>query len=378
MRRRLPLSCIALAAASAAVGSAAVCGGAGALAATTPAPVARLETAVPGSAAPWLAAGRDWYAAVSRSGSVLIFTPDSATPAARVDLEAEVAAPVVALGDRLALPLRGGDVILLRAPRGEILTRLKTGPGEALLSVASEGFLIADPAGGLALVDPNSGTERWRASLVSTPSVAATQCGDQALAGTAQGGIVAVSMLDGQVRWSEPLAGGPISTPVTCAGKRAWAGSVDNQLHAFKASPRGLDREWAFRTGGDVIGRPIVAGESIYFCSYDTYLYALRARNGHLSWKARLGRRPQPENLLLGDLLLVAPLNAERLEIFRAPDGAQAGSLSLAAGVERLVTPPVGMGSSFLVGIARYGEETSRVMLWDPRDLISPPAASAR
>ncbi len=339
------------------------------------APAARVETAVPGTAAPFLAAGAAWYAAASRTGSVSFFAAGTGAPAGQIELKEGIAACPVALEDRLAVPLAGGGVDLLSAPDGRLVARIPTGAQVPHLAVSAVGFLVAEPEGAVSLIDPATGSARWRTLVASAPSAPPTLCGTQVLVGTAQGGMIALAPDDGRLLWSERL-GGPITSPVTCDGRRAWVGSSDNQLHAFKPGRRGLRRLWAFHTGGDVLSRPIIHREVLLFFSYDTYLYALKARNGHLSWKARLGRRPQAESLISGELLLVAPLNAERLDIFRVADGAQAGSLTLPAGVERLVTPPVAMGESFLIGIARYGEESSRIAQLDPRDLLAPTVAS--
>src|SRR5262249_9522208 len=95
-------------------------------------------------------------------------------------------------------------------------------------------------------------------------------------------------------------------------------------------------------------------------------LYALQADNGHLSWKVRLGRRPQAESVLVGPVLVVAALNAERMETFKLPDGSQGASLSLPAGEGRFVSPPAAVGRRIAIAAAAYGGQSARVLGVDP------------
>jgi len=254
---------------------------------------------------------------------------------------------------------------------GRVVSRLPAGAALPIVSAVDAGFAAADPSPGapsLTLIDPDSGAARWKTPLASSPSAPTTQCGDTLLVGGADGMLMALAAADGAMRWREKI-GEAITTPVLCDGRRAWVGSADNRLHALTLRRRGCHRRWSFLTGGDVSGRLMLSGSRVLFFSFDTYLYALEAGNGHLAWKVHLGRRPQSDSVLLGDLLLVAPLNTERLEVFQMPNGDQTAALALAVGKDRFITPPAKAGDLVVIGAARYGEGSARVVGVDPKTI---------
>jgi len=219
----------------------------------------------------------------------------------------------------------------------------------------------------------------WETRVEQTPSTAATQCGEVLLIGTAEGDLIALAAGDGRLVWRRSF-GAAITTQAACEGNRAWVGSADNELYALKLRKKRCRIRWAYRTGGDLAGRPMLFDGRLLFLSYDTYLYAVEADNGHLSWKVRLGRRPRSEGVLLGDLLVLAPLNAERMEMFQLPGGTQAGGPTLPSGKDRFVTAPALAGTTIVIAAARYGEETARVIglaVSEEKLPLPPPGAPA-
>ncbi|HZE89886.1 MAG TPA: hypothetical protein VE404_10070, partial [Verrucomicrobiae bacterium] len=89
-------------------------------------------------------------------------------------------------------------------------------------------------------------------------------------------------------------------------------------------------------------------------------------------FRARLDRRPGPA-AVLGDLVFVAGPQSTRLDAFRLPEGRGAGSFTLPEAA-RFISAPVASGSHVAIALAKYGEETSRIVGLGP---AKPPAAAA-
>ncbi|HKY31338.1 MAG TPA: PQQ-binding-like beta-propeller repeat protein [Candidatus Polarisedimenticolia bacterium] len=315
---------------------------------------------------PWLAALEDRVLVTARGGEVAAHAALTGEALWRARIPSPPASAPVAVAGRLAALTADGSLILLDGRTGALAARAGPfGPGSHLSALPS-GLAVADPAGSVTLLDPAEGRILWAMPIQDSPSAPAGQCEETILAGSAQGTVTALTAADGSVRWRRAI-GAAITTAPACSRRRAYIGSADNRLHAFRAGRRRANLRWSYLTGGDLAGQPLVFGERVVFVSFDTYLYALDADNGHLSWKVRLGRRPSASGALAGDLLLVAPLNTERLESFRLPAGTQAASMALPPGRGRFVSPPTVAGDMVVIAAADYGQETARVMGLDPR-----------
>ena len=328
------------------------------------------EVPVPETPAPMVVGTGDGFVVASRSGKISSFPLDGGPALWQAQLGAPLASLPVLSGSRLVIPLEDGSIALLDASTGSVSARLDGIGSGLMLSTVPGGVAISDPAGSVALLDPESAVISWKVALPAPPSAPVAACAGTLLVGTSKGSLVSISF-SGQLLWEHPL-GGPVATAAACAGDRAYVGGSDNKLHALKVRPKRCRLLWSFITGGDIVGPPLVRAERVMFFSLDTYLYALRADNGHLAWKIRMGRRPRPSAALVGDLLFVAPLNAERLDAFRLPGGASVSHLALEAGLDRFVTPPALAGKLVVIGAARYGEESARVIGLDPLGSGSP------
>jgi len=333
---------------------------------------ALFEVPVAESPAPYLLGTAGGFVVGTRNGQIAMYGLDGAAIWS-VTLAAAIAPGAVGGRGVLAVPMEDGTLALLDARDGRIASLTPIGTTRPFLSIVGPGVVVSDPEGSLLLVNPNDGHVAWKTTLPSAPSAAASLCGDLLLVGTSTGELAGVALDDGRLLWSRKL-GERITTAPLCVGRRAWVGSADNRLHAVKFGPKRARERWSYLTGGDIVGKPIAVDGRVLFFSYDTYLYGLEGGNGHLAWKVRLGRRPRPESVLLGDLLLVAPLNTERLEVFRLPAGEQTAGYGLPSGVDRFVTAPVQAGDVVMIGAARYGGESSRIIGLDPLAKLRAPA----
>jgi outer membrane protein assembly factor BamB len=89
-----------------------------------------------------------------------------------------------------------------------------------------------------------------------------------------------------RILWKFKTGGQVISSPVVAGGK-VFAGSADSKLYALNAS----DGEilWTFETGGSVNSTPLVTGGKVLFLSYDGFFYALNENTGEPIWKFKTG-----------------------------------------------------------------------------------------
>jgi len=330
------------------------------------------EVPVPDTPVPYLLGLDDSFVVATPSGRVSLFGIDGGPPRWQMELGAKITASPVKDGGALVVPIAGGGIVLIDASSGQVTGRIPAAPTPGveatpadsdppILSAVPAGVVIAHPAGSIRLLSAERKEMVWETRVEHAFSAPAAQCGEILLIGTAAGDLIAFAAADGRLVWRRSF-GAAITTQASCEGNRAWVGSADNELHALKLKRKRCGIRWAYRTGGDLAGRPLLFDGKLLFLSYDTYLYAVEAGNGHLAWKVRLGRRPRAEGVLMGDLLVLAPLNAERLEVFHLPGGTQAGGPSLPTGADRFVTAPALAGRVIVIAAARYGEEAARVI----------------
>ncbi|HUD71009.1 MAG TPA: PQQ-binding-like beta-propeller repeat protein, partial [Dongiaceae bacterium] len=76
------------------------------------------------------------------------------------------------------------------------------------------------------------------------------------------------------------LGAGPVLAQATFHGDVARSGAYPG------VGPRTLGGvKWSFKTGGPVVGSPVVAGGVVYVASLDTQLYAIDQETGKEKWK---------------------------------------------------------------------------------------------
>src|SRR5260370_28435020 len=102
-----------------------------------------------------------------------------------------------------------------------------------------------------------------------------------------------------------------------------------------------MDREgrvdWRWRTGGDVIGLPVVDDNNVYFVSLDNVLRALDRKTGAQQWLRGLPFRPAWAPVKVGGTIVVAG-QALSLRAYKITDGTAAGEVAALA--EITAAPP--------------------------------------
>jgi outer membrane protein assembly factor BamB len=84
---------------------------------------------------------------------------------------------------------------------------------------------------------------------------------------------VAINIRNGSKIWSFKTGGQVISSPAV-AGNTAFIGSNDGNVYAVDAVSG--KKIWAVSTGGEVGSSPALAGGMLYVGSYDGKVYAIR------------------------------------------------------------------------------------------------------
>jgi outer membrane protein assembly factor BamB len=115
-----------------------------------------------------------------------------------------------------------------------------------------------------------------------------------------------------------------------------FAGSLDNFLYAIDAADGRI--RWRWRTGGDVVGVPVVTSDRVYFASLDNVLRALDRSHGAQRWKRPLPTRPVGGPHVVGTELLV-PLVSAEIAVVDAREGTSAKPVALGAEPATPVVP---------------------------------------
>jgi outer membrane protein assembly factor BamB len=232
-----------------------------------------------------------------------------------------------------------GDALLFVAER-DALTALRIGDG----SVAWKAPWTGTPASRLAVAKAQlvattdtellafgtaDGMIRWRHDTASPARAAPAVAADRIYVPLDDGRVIAVRSTDGGRLWERRL--GAAANDIRALDDRLFVGSADDFLYCLSAENGQI--RWRWRTGGDVIGVPIVDERRVYFVALDNVLRALNQRTGVQQWKQALSFRPVSGPVRAADTLIVSGL-AGPAQAFLLKDGAPAGTLSYAAGVE--------------------------------------------
>jgi outer membrane protein assembly factor BamB len=79
-----------------------------------------------------------------------------------------------------------------------------------------------------------------------------------------------------------------------------WPVFRGNPLHTGVAAgklPDRLEVRWKFKAKDGIEGTAAIAGDTVYFGSFDQYLYALKLSNGELKWKYKAGPFKSPPSV---------------------------------------------------------------------------------
>ena len=255
------------------------------------------------------------------------------------------------------VPLRDGQLVAVTLATGEARwaidrpTELRPAAGDGSVFVASGQSLLA--------LERDSGLVRWQASVDGTVSAPLLWDTGWLIAAVDNGDLVALRGTDGREIWRRQLGGGIRIHPSIAgqrlfvpmadgrilgldltSGEQLWAralggsptrilalddlfvGSTDNFFYSL--SPKNGVVNWRWRTGADIIGRPVADEDRVYFLSLDHVLRALDRRSGVQRWTQAVPIRPMTGPRPAWDTLIISGVSPEILS-YRMIDGEPTG-----------------------------------------------------
>jgi outer membrane protein assembly factor BamB len=167
------------------------------------------------------------------------------------------------------------------------------------------------------------------------------------------GVIVSLRVENGSRVWDRRIGGAP--QPMLALRDRIYVGGDDNYVYCLMAGDGRFD--WRWRTGGDIVGAPVLDGDRIYVVSMDALVRALDRRSGSQRWKQPLPWRPTRGLVSAPETVLATGVGqtASFIQGMAIKDGASPGPLDadgLLAGPLH-VAPAPSLPSSLMVFVAR-------------------------
>ena len=226
----------------------------------------------------------------------------------------------------------GAAVTALNAATGERLWSIDPGAAVSTAPLRGAGWLIVTlESGELVALEAADGRERWRRALGGPLRVPPAFGGSRLFAPIDDGRLAALDLFTGALLWEQPLTGQPRQVLPLDA---VFVGTTGNYL--YRLSLRSGRVDWRWRTGGDVVGLPVVDEERVYFTSLDNMVWALDRDSGAQRWRQVLSRRPQAVRGLIGRALLVTGVS-EELQAYDSATGEPSNRLTAPA---ELGAPP--------------------------------------
>jgi outer membrane protein assembly factor BamB len=238
-----------------------------------------------------------------------------------------------AVGDALLFLIEPSTLTALHTADGSIAWQLPFAETLVVPPVWDGGWLIAATAAEEILAFRGTdGRLIWRRAIGSAAHARPSLAADRVYVPTDDGRVVALQVETGEPLWERKIGGA--ANEILALDERLYVGSKDNYMYCLLTERGTID--WRWRTGADVIGKPVVDKRRVYFVALDNVLRALDRTSGAQQWKDALPLRPNSGPLQAGDTLIVAGL-APSMRGYQATDGKAAGEI--AAGGE-LAAPP--------------------------------------
>jgi outer membrane protein assembly factor BamB len=238
-----------------------------------------------------------------------------------------------AVGDALLFLIEPSTLTALHTADGSIAWQLPFAETLVVPPVWDSGWLIAATAAEEILAFRGTdGRLIWRRAIGSAAHARPSLAADRVYVPTDDGRVVALQVETGEPLWERKIGGA--ANEILALDERLYVGSKDNYMYCLLTERGTID--WRWRTGADVIGKPVVDKRRVYFVALDNVLRALDRTSGAQQWKDALPLRPNSGPLQAGDTLIVTGL-APSMRGYQATDGKAAGEI--AAGGE-LAAPP--------------------------------------
>ena len=261
-----------------------------------------------------------------------------------VGVDLETGALLWTVEQRLDHPPAAGDGVVAAAGAGRLSGR-RASDGVLLWSIELDSMVAAPPlwntgwlvvgtaTGEIVVLRGYDGTELWRRAVNGTLAARPAIAGGRLFVPLDDGRIVVLALRNGALFWERRLRGRPQGVLPLDA---LYVGSTDNFLYRLALGDGSID--WAWRTGGDIVGTPTADVERVYFNARDNVMRALDRRNGAQRWRRPLQGRPTAGPLRIDSVVVVAGISPT-VELFDTETGLPRGLYR--AATELAATPHV-------------------------------------
>lgn len=227
-----------------------------------------------------------------------------------------------AIGQALLFIARDHVIRALDTTNGRQQWRILLDHPLAVAPLFDTGWLLVGTEGGLVMaLRAADGEVLWKLDLGSRLVAPPAPAGASAYFALSDGRIVAVDLHSGTARWTRQLA--TPSSAMLALDDRMFVGAEDNYFYCIALKDGAI--KWRWRTGGDIVGAPIVDEARVFFMSLDNVLRALDRRTGSQQWHQAVSSRTIGGPFRSGSLIVLATLSAQ-LQAFHRADGQPAGS----------------------------------------------------
>ena len=172
----------------------------------------------------------------------------------------------------------------------------------------------------------------WRTPIAASAHARPALAADRVYVPTDDGRVVALRVDTGAFVWDRRL-GGP-ANDILARGERLYVGSQDNYFYCLLAADGAID--WRWRTGADVVGRPVIVGQLVYFVSLDNVIRALHHTRGAQRWRTSMSARQVGDPVKAADVVIARGIGPS-MPAYHLTSGQLAGQLTVAG--EPAATP---------------------------------------
>ncbi len=160
-------------------------------------------------------------------------------------------------------------------------------------------------------IDAQSGRENWHTEELggSVSGIPAFDPEGVIYAGTYASEMLAIDAQNGQILWRKPTNGWVWGGPIF-KENRLYFGDLNGEVYALDATNGQVI--WQVNTDGAITDSPLVTEDSLYVNTEAGTLYAFNL-DGSILWSRPIGGKLYPSPVLAGDLILVAPIEADAL-----------------------------------------------------------------
>jgi outer membrane protein assembly factor BamB len=246
-----------------------------------------------------------------------------------------------------------------KTPFAETLAVPPAFTGEWLVTATTTGDIVARRA--------RDGAVAWQQHLDAPAHARPEIVGKRIYVPTSDGLVIALDSSTGASLWDRRL--GKPGNEILATDQRLYLGSEDRYFYCLNAITGAV--EWRWPTGANVIGRPVVDEQTVYFVSLDNVLRALNLSSGVQRWKSALPVRPSTGPVKWSQTLVVAG-TTPGLKAYNAKDGKPAGQATTAS---ELSAPPylfTETSSPFPVVLAVTSDITGRATVTASTRTVEP------